>query len=169
MRLDAMLAHDECVSEHEMTPARGRVALDEIDRSLLELLRTNARLPLSELARAVNLSPAPVSRRVARMERLGVIRGYVTVVDDQAAGDLFAFTEIRLTGATETGVLEAELRQMSEVQNFFTVAGDPDVLVRLRVRDVDHLQRVVNRIRRTGRATGTKTLIVMYDWTRGQS
>lgn len=47
--------------------------------------------------------------------------------------------------------------------------GDPDVLVRLRVRDVDHLQRVVNAIRRTGKVTGTKTLIVMYDWTRGHS
>jgi Lrp/AsnC family transcriptional regulator, leucine-responsive regulatory protein len=38
--------------------------------------------------------------------------------------------------------------------------------VRLRVRDVDHLQRVVNRIRRTGKASGTKTLIVMYAWSR---
>ena len=73
-----------------------------------------------------------------------------------------------MTGDTETGVLEAALREMEEVQNFFTVAGDPDVLVRLRVRDVDHLQRVVNQIRRTGKALGTKTLIVMYDWARGE-
>ena len=144
------------------------VQLDEIDRPLLEILRRNARAPVSELARAVNLSPAPVSRRIDRLERTGVIRGYMTVIDDQAAGDLFAFTEIRLTGDTETGVLEEVLRDMSEVQNFFTVAGDPDVLVRLRVRDVDHLQRVVNQIRRTGKALATKTLIVMYDWTRGQ-
>jgi Lrp/AsnC family transcriptional regulator, leucine-responsive regulatory protein len=154
------------VAEHE-TERRVR-QLDDVDRQLLELLRRNARLSVSELARAVNLSPAPVSRRIAKMEREGVIRGYVAVVDDQAAGDLVAFTEIRLTGETETGVLERTLREMTEVQNFFTVAGDPDVLVRLRVRDVDHLQRVVNRIRRTGRALGTKTLIVMYDWTRGQ-
>lgn len=143
--------------------------IDAIDRKLLDLLRQNARIPISELARAVNLSPAPVSRRIQRLEEAGVIRGYVTVIDDQLAGDLYAFTEIRLTGDTETGVLEEFLRQMDEVQNFFTVAGDPDVLVRLRVRDVDHLQRVVNAIRRTGKVTGTKTLIVMYDWTRGQS
>lgn len=125
-------------------------------------------MSISELARAVSLSTAPVSRRVARLEREGVIRGYVTVIDDQAAGDLIAFTEIRLTGDTETGVLEQALREMGEVQNFFTVAGDPDVLVRLRVSDVDHLQRVITTIRRTGKATGTKTLIVMYDWTRGE-
>ncbi len=164
----APIRHNVCVEQQEEAARRPPLPLDDIDRRLLDLLRTNARLPVSDLARAVNLSPAPVSRRIARMEREGVIRGYVTVVDDQAVGDLYAFTEIRLTGETETGVLESELRQMTEVQNFFTVAGDPDVLVRLRVRDVDHLQRVVNRIRRTGKATGTKTLIVMYDWTRGQ-
>lgn len=154
------------MKEHES--GRRSIHLDEIDRALLDLLRRSARTPISELARAVNLSPAPVSRRIERLERHGVIRGYVTVIDDQVVGDLDAFVEIRLTGDTETGVLEEDLRTMDEVQNFFTVAGDPDVLVRLRVRDVDHLQRVVNTIRRTGKATGTKTLIVMYDWTRGE-
>jgi Lrp/AsnC family leucine-responsive transcriptional regulator len=155
------------VTKYENIPAR-RVVLDSVDRTLIEMLRRDARAPMAELARAVNLSAAPVSRRIARLEREGVIRGYVTVVDDQAVGDLYAFTEITLTGDTETGVLEAELREMDEVQNFFTLAGDPDVLVRLRVRDVDHLQKVVNTIRRTGKVTSTKTLIVMYDWTRGE-
>jgi Lrp/AsnC family transcriptional regulator, leucine-responsive regulatory protein len=164
----APVGHHVGMVEHDPVLPRAVLPLDDTDRRLLDLLRANARMPVSELARAVNLSPAPVSRRLARMERDGVIKGYVTVIDDGAVGDLYAFTEIRLTGETETGVLESELRQMPEVQNFFTVAGDPDVLVRLRVRDVDHLQRVVNRIRRTGKALGTKTLIVMYDWTRGQ-
>ncbi len=156
------------MSKHELGVGARSTRVDDIDRQLLDLLRQDARISISDLARAVNLSPAPVSRRIDRLEREGVIRGYVTVVDNHAAGDLFAFTEIRLTGDTETGALEAVLREMDEVQNFFTVAGDPDVLVRLRVRDVDHLQRVVNQIRRTGKATGTKTMIVMYDWTRGQ-
>ena len=156
------------MADHDPRSDPERVPLDDVDRKLLAALRQNARMPVSALARTVNLSPAPVSRRIARLERAGVIRGYVTVIDDQAVGDLYAFTEIRLAGSTETGVLESMLREMDEVQNFFTVAGDPDVLVRLRVRDVDHLQRVVNRIRRTGLVTGTKTMIVMYDWTRGE-
>src|SRR3954453_15831349 len=92
---------------------RKRPALDDVDRHLLDLLRRDARRPTSELARAVGLSPAPVSRRLERLERSGVIRGYVAVIDDQAAGDLYAFTEIRLTGETETGDLESALREMS--------------------------------------------------------
>ena len=72
------------MSTHESAPRT--IHLDEIDRSLLDLLRRSARTPISELARAVNLSPAPVSRRIERLERHGVIRGYVTVIDDPIGG-----------------------------------------------------------------------------------
>ena len=41
------------------------------------------------------------------------------------------------------------------------MAGDPDALVRVRVNDLDHLKQVIDRIRRSGRVTGTKTLIVL--------
>ncbi|WP_235737261.1 Lrp/AsnC family transcriptional regulator [Nocardioides alcanivorans] len=156
------------MNTHDVSAERSSVKLDDVDRALLDLLRVNARMPISELARAVNLSSAPVSRRIDRLERSGVIRGYVAVIDERAAGELHAFTEIRLNGDVETGELEGVLREMDEVQSIFTIAGDPDVLVRWRVSDVDHLQRVVNGIRRTGKTSGTKTLIVMYDWTRGE-
>ncbi len=61
---------------------------------------------------------------------------------------------------------EQLLRGTEEVQNVFTIAGDPDVLVRLRVHDVDHPRRVVDRIGQTGRTTHTTTLIVMRDRAR---
>jgi Lrp/AsnC family leucine-responsive transcriptional regulator len=140
--------------------------LDQIDHRILDILRRDARAPISDIARAVSLSSAPVTRRIQRLERLGVIRGYVTLIDNQLSGNLEAFTEIRLNGATETGELAEILKGIPEVQDFFTIAGDPDALVRIRVDDVDHLQRVVNAMRRTGKLTGTKTLIVMYQWSR---
>jgi Lrp/AsnC family leucine-responsive transcriptional regulator len=139
---------------------------DAVDRQILDLLRGNARLPVSEIARAVNLSPAPVSRRIERLEATGVIRGYTALIDEQKSGGLEAFTEIRLTGSTETGELATMVRDVPEVAEFFTIAGDPDALLRIRVDDADHLQRVVNALRRTGKVAGTKTLIVMYGWNR---
>jgi Lrp/AsnC family leucine-responsive transcriptional regulator len=140
--------------------------LDEIDRQILDLLRTNARMPVSEIARRVGLSGAPVARRIDRLESDGVIQGYVTLVSDAAVGELDAFTEIRLTGDTDTREIEEIARQVPEVQQYYTIAGDPDALVRFRVRDVEHLQKVVNAIRRTGIVAGTKTLIVMSTWDR---
>lgn len=142
------------------------MSLDTIDRQILAALRRDGRAAVTDIAREVGLSAAPVSRRIERMEASGVIRGYTALIDDQASGTLEAFTEVRLTGDTETGELGEIVRQVPEVQEFFTIAGDPDALVRIRVDDVDHLQRVVNALRRTGKLTGTKTLIVMHSWDR---
>lgn len=140
--------------------------LDEIDRRILDHLRQDARAPVSRIARSVGLSAAPVTRRIQRLERAGVIRGYVALVDDHRSGELEAFTEIRLHGDTETEEVSNLFRELPEVQDFFTIAGDPDVLARIRVRDLDHLQRVVNAMRRTGKVTGTKTLVVLFRWSR---
>lgn len=141
--------------------------LDEIDRQIIALLRRAGRTSVSDIAREVNLTAAPVQRRIDRLERAGVIRGYTAVVDDHAAGTLEAFVEVRLDGATETVEVADFIRNIPEAQEFHTLSGDPDVLIRLRADDVDHLQRVVNAIRRTGKVAGTKTLIVMHGWTRG--
>jgi Lrp/AsnC family leucine-responsive transcriptional regulator len=140
--------------------------VDEIDRRIVDELRADARLPISEIGRRVGLSGAPVARRIDRLEREGVIKGYVAVIDEGALGDLDAFTEIRLTGQTDTKQIEEIARQVPEVQQYYTIAGDPDALLRFRVRNVDHLQQVVNAIRRTGIVAGTKTLIVMAAWDR---
>src|SRR6476646_10188411 len=124
--------------------------IDDTDRAILALLRENARRTVADIATRVNLSPAPVKRRIERLERLGVIVGYTVVTD-----------ETKLEGAVEA------FSEIPEVQEIFTIAGDPDALVRIRVHDVDHLKHVVNILRRTEHVTGTKTLMVLDRWSQG--
>lgn len=142
--------------------------MDEIDRQIIAALRENARMSVSDIARRVGLSSAPVARRIERLETSGVIRGYVAIVDDASAGELDAFTEIRLKSGTEARDFEEIAKQVPEIQQYYTIAGDPDGLVRFRVRNVDHLQQVVNKIRKTPIVDGTKTLIVMSVWDRSR-
>lgn len=140
--------------------------MDDIDRKILDLLRNNARMPASMIARSVGLSGASVTRRIERMESDGTIKGYVTVVDDAASGELVAFTEIRLRSGVGANEFEEIAEGVPEVQQYYTIAGDPDGLVRFRARNLDHLQQVVNAIRKTPIVAGTKTLIVMSVWDR---
>jgi len=142
------------------------VTVDATDRQILAVMQRNARTPVSEIARAVGLSSAPVSRRIERMERAGVIKGYVAVIDDQRVGGLEAFIEARLVGGEDTTELERVIRTIDEVREYYTISGDPDAIVRCKVDNVEHLQRVVNALRRSGKVVGTKTLIVMSSWAR---
>jgi Lrp/AsnC family leucine-responsive transcriptional regulator len=141
--------------------------VDEIDREILRLLAENARRPIREIAAAVKLSSAPVTRRIERLQQAGVIERYTTVVNYTRTGTtLEAFTEVRIQGAIEVAEVWAEMEKITEVVEMFTIAGDPDALIRLRVDNVEHLQSVVNKIRGTGKVVGTKTLIVLDTWKR---
>ena len=54
----------------------------------------------------------------------------------------------------------------AEVEAVFTIAGDPDAIAWIRAADVAHLKGVIDHLRRSGRVTGTKTLMVIDSWTR---
>jgi DNA-binding Lrp family transcriptional regulator len=90
------------------------------------------------------------------------VTGYTATIDYAKLGGLVeAFVELRFAGATQVDDIDRTFTDVPEVVEAFTTAGDPDALARIRVRDLDHLKHVVDRIRRTGRVTGTKTLIVL--------
>jgi Lrp/AsnC family leucine-responsive transcriptional regulator len=143
------------------------VKLDELDQQIIDLLSEDARRTITDIAAHVNLSAAPVKRRIDRLEQLGVITGYTVSVDHTLIGpSIEAFTELRLAGDADVDEILASLKELPEIREVFTMAGDPDALLRIRVNDVEHLKAVVNRLRRTGRVTGTKTLMVLDRWTR---
>jgi DNA-binding Lrp family transcriptional regulator len=139
-----------------------RTELDAVDRRILELLTEDGRRTASEVGRLVKLSPAAASRRINRLEHEGVIAGYRAIVDYATLGAAIeAFCEVSFDGKTRVEDIENGFSDIPEVSEVFTIAGDPDALVRVRVRDLDHLKQVIDSIRRTGRITGTKTLIVL--------
>ena len=91
-----------------------------------------------------------------------MIAGYRAIIDHAKLGArIEAFCEARFEGATQVDDIARTFAHLPELVEAFTIAGDPDAIVRLRVRDLDHLKRVIDTIRRSGRVTGTKTLIVL--------
>jgi DNA-binding Lrp family transcriptional regulator len=142
--------------------------LDGTDLEIIELLQEDGRRTVADIAKRVSLSAPAVKRRVDRLEATGVITGYTALVDHGKLGrPLEAFTELRFSGNTRVDEISTIAEDLPEVQAVFTMAGDPDALVWMRVRDVDHLKRVVDRLRRNRKVTGTKTLMVLGTWTSG--
>jgi Lrp/AsnC family transcriptional regulator, leucine-responsive regulatory protein len=145
--------------------------LDNTDRRILDLLVQDGRRSASEIGRLINLSPAASKRRIDRLESSGYIRGYTAILDHTKLGShLEAFAELRFAPGTQVGDIDHALDDLPELVESFTVAGDPDALVRLRVNDVDHLKQVIDQIRQGRRGSakviGTKTLIVLGTSTR---
>jgi Lrp/AsnC family transcriptional regulator, leucine-responsive regulatory protein len=140
--------------------------VDGTDLEIIDLLQTDARRSLADIARQVSLSAPAVKRRIDRLEERGVITGYTITVDHTKLGrPLEAFCELRFAGTTKVDEISAIARDIREVRAVFTIAGDPDALVWMRVKDVEDLKRVIDRLRRSGKVVGTKTLMVLGTWT----
>lgn len=143
------------------------IQLDDIDRRILALLRSDARRSLRDIGSRVGLSVAPVKRRIDRLEAVGVILGYTARVDLAAVGgELEAVVELRVEGNMELDTIVSAVSEVPEATEVLTIAGDPDALIRVRAENIHDLQRVVNRLRTSGRVIGTKTLVVLGRWNR---
>lgn len=141
--------------------------IDGVDRAILDLLVQDGRRTVTDIAERVSMSVSPVKRRIDRLERLGVIVGYTAIVDRSKLESVFeAFVELRFSGDTDVGTITMAASRVPEVLEVFTVAGDPDALVRLHATGVEHLREIINELRRSGQVIGTKTLMVLGTWRR---
>ena len=126
---------------------------DAIDRRLLQELQHDARLSLAELGRRVGLTAPAVGERLARLEEAGVIRGYHADVDPRALG--FGLSVIlRIRPAARMIPKVAELaRDTPEVTECHRVTGEDCFVMRLNVRDVGHLEELIDRFVLYGQTT----------------
>ncbi|HSI14755.1 MAG TPA: Lrp/AsnC family transcriptional regulator [Chthoniobacter sp.] len=100
---------------------------------LIALLRQNARTPIADLARELNLSESAVTDRIARLESDGVLLGYQAVVDSQkVSGSIVtAVVEVKITPERGGGFdrLADRIAKFSEVQSCYLMSGGYDLLV----------------------------------------
>ncbi|MFD8817481.1 Lrp/AsnC family transcriptional regulator [Streptomyces sp. NPDC059627] len=145
----------------------GTEHVDNVDSMIIDLLVQDGRRTVTEIADHVSLSPSAVKRRIDRLERVGVIAGYTVILDHNKLGSSFeAFVELRFAGDVKVEMITMAATSVPEVLEVFTVAGDPDALIRVRVSGVQHLRDVIDRLRRSGPVIGTKTLMVLGAWRR---
>jgi Lrp/AsnC family transcriptional regulator, leucine-responsive regulatory protein len=126
---------------------------DGTNRRILEELQNEGRLSFAELGRRVGLSPPSVAERVARLERDGVISGYHARVDPRALGYSLAVV-IRVRPAPRELRKVADLaRDTPEVVECHRITGEDCFFMTAHVRDVEHLEEVIDRFVAFGQTT----------------
>jgi Lrp/AsnC family leucine-responsive transcriptional regulator len=131
----------------------GPNSLDGTNRRLLLELQRDARLSIAELGRRVGLSPPAVAERIQRLEQDGVIQGYRAELNPRALGySLGAILRVRPAPRELMKVAELA-RDTPEVVECHRVTGDDCFFMKLHVRDVEHLEAVIDRFVAYGQTT----------------
>ncbi|WP_339853285.1 Lrp/AsnC family transcriptional regulator [uncultured Nisaea sp.] len=123
--------------------------IDETDRRILALLQENADLSVAEIGTRVGLSSTPCWRRIQNLEKQGVIRKKVALLDRRAIDvPLTVFVMIRTSQHNDSWLekFAKGVSEIPEVLEFYRMSGTVDYLLRIVVPSVETYDAVYKRL-----------------------
>ena len=112
---------------------------DKIDIALLDLLQKNISMPIDELARRVGLTKTPCWRRVQKLEKSGVIKGRVALLNGALLDrNVSVFVQVKTSQHNRQWLdnFSKVVSDFPEVAGFYRMSGEYDYLLRVIVRDI---------------------------------
>jgi Lrp/AsnC family transcriptional regulator, leucine-responsive regulatory protein len=135
--------------------------VEDTDRLIVTALVEDGRISYTDLAERVGLSVSAVHQRVRRLEQRKIINGYSARVDYDALGlSMTAFIAIRPIDASAPDDAPERLAHLTEIEACYSVAGDDNYLLLVRVPNPVGLERLLQEIRSAANVT-TRTTIVL--------
>lgn len=123
--------------------------MDTIDYRILDILQTEARLPVTEIADRAGITKTPCTNRLKRMEDQGIIKGYSARLDTEALGAAYVvLVQVKLAN-TRHQTLQAfadAVKKVSEIQSCFMVGGGFDYLIKLRCADLSSYRALLGDV-----------------------
>lgn len=122
--------------------------LDNIDLSILRLLRQNARMSLQEMSRRTGISDATIQFRLKRMKANEVIEKFTVTANPTATGYIITAIILVKTDIERHEQAVAALSKLAEVTEVYGILGEYDLFVKVWSRSLEELNAIINdRIR----------------------
>ena len=145
--------------------AAEQYTVDEKDLSILRILQKDAKLSIRDVAARINLSPTPTHERIKRMEKLGIIRGYTTVVDRKKVDKgmmVICMIALNVHNKKTAGHFIEEVGRLKEVVEFYNISGDFDFMLKILAPNMDAFHEFfVNKLSEIEGIGQTKSIFVM--------
>ena len=134
--------------------------LDDLNWRILACLQENARESFASIGRKVGLTPPAVAERVKKLEDIGVIMGYKTILSHTLTGhQMKAIITLRAFMGKLKPFLET-VKNLEEVVNCYRVTGNENIVMEVVLRDQFHLERFIDKLIQYGE---TRTHIILSE------
>lgn len=120
------------------------VLLDRYERKILHILQRDASLSVAAIADQVGLSQTPCYRRIDRLEREGIIKRRVALVDRAKVGlhaQVFAQVKLDAHGRANLDEFTSAIHALPEVLECYVLMGTVDFMLRIVARDIQAYER----------------------------
>ncbi len=117
--------------------------IDNVDKQILNLLQENAKMTHKEIAEKLYLTRTPVFDRIKKMERRGIIKKYVALLNPKKIDKglmVLCFISLKEHGQKPVSQFQKEIEKNPRVMEGYHVAGSIDFILKVRVKDVDEYQ-----------------------------
>lgn len=120
--------------------------MDDIDRSILNELKANSRMTVSDISKKVKLSVPAVTERIRKMDESGLIEGYSVKINRAKSGyKLLAFVLVVIDRTEQIPAFRSFVTESSEVLECHHLAGEYDYLLKVLVKDTEVLETFLTR------------------------
>lgn len=119
---------------------------DDIDKKILSVLQNDAQITNVELAKRIGISPPATLDRVKRLEKNGVIKKYVALVDpDKISKGIFAIVSVSLEVHQLSAIdqFTKQIKKLDEVLECYHVAGEEDFILKIAVSSIEDYEKFI--------------------------
>lgn len=139
--------------------------LDQIDRKVLEILQSNAKITNAQLSKEIGLSPAPTLERVKKLEQHNIIKSYHAQLDRENVGlGVTTFIQVTLTGHRKdvTDMFVRKINDVAEIIECHHITGSGDFLLKVISKDIASYQKLLlERINEIEEVASTQTMVIL--------
>lgn len=140
--------------------------LDNVDKQILGLLQQNAKLTIKELAEVLNLTTSPIFERIKRLEKEGVIEGYVALLNPERVGKgQVVFCNVSMPIYTKENIenFEKIVRSMPQVLECYHLAGLVDYQLKVFVKDIKEYDSFLKQLAEIQIVKVHSSAVVLHD------
>jgi len=124
--------------------------LDHTDLAIIKLLKTNCKMQLRDIGEVVHLTGQAVSKRISRMEELGVIQGYSVLLDEKLLGKTITAYITIFMKTTNHSAFHTFLQSYEAVVEASRISGDGCYLLKVQVNSQEDLNCFLDSVLKYG-------------------
>lgn len=120
--------------------------IDGLDKKILDILQEDARITNLELANRVGISPPATLERVKRLEKNGVIKKYVALVDPaKVSKGTFALVSVALMIHQIPSIdsFTKQINKLEEVLECYHITGSDDFMLKIAVENIEKYEQFI--------------------------